>query len=211
MSPSRNSASPAFNLRSIAAARTAAGSQSLTGMVCLTTICSPPVVSPIQIVKQPSHFVIPATARLRRTRASRVDTLCLHLRNSGFARYARAPELTRVIGKRHRPYSWRRRVRRGPCPVCGAFFFPLRPSPREWSAERRTSLPSCRTLVPEGAGASRRSTAAISDPRVRVSWCPSRFLRVGRSASSPHRLVAPWSVRNHLERSQSSELLAEGS
>ena len=81
-----------------------------------------------------------------------------------------------------------------PAPFAGPSFFP-QASPREWSAKRRTSLPSCR--VPHrNAGASRRSTAAISVPRVRVSWFPFRFLRLGRSASSPHRLVAPWPVRN---------------
>jgi len=58
--------------------------------------------------------------------------------------------------KRHRPYFLRRQVRR-----------PSLSSPsnvRGWSAKRRTSLPSCRALASENAGASRRSIAAISVP-----------------------------------------------
>jgi hypothetical protein len=79
-----------------------------------------------------------------------------------------------------------------PAPFAGPSFSP-RASPREWSAKRRTSLPSCR--VPRrNAGASRRSTAAISDPRVRVSWFPS-----GSSETwdiTPHRQLTPCPVRN---------------
>jgi hypothetical protein len=102
-------------------------------------------------------------------------------------------------GTHRRPYSLRPRVGRP------SFSLPRPGGPGEstpdkmsrgWRTERRTSLPSCRVPVAENAGASRRAMAAISVPRVRVSWFPFRFGFCGRSASSPHRLVAPWPVRN---------------
>jgi hypothetical protein len=79
------------------------------------------------------------------------------------------PRFKFQTAKRHRPYSLRPRVGRLPPRLRGDKAFPPHKKPRGWSTERRTSLQSCRTFVSEGAGASRRSIAAISVPRVRVS------------------------------------------
>ena len=122
LSPSRNSASPDFSLRSIAAARTAAGSQFLSGMICLTTTRSQPVY---------------------------------HQFNCQTAKFHSSA--------RHRPYSWRRRVRRVSAPLAGPS---LSPRANAEGVERQAahqSSVSPRPLV-EDAGASRRSTAAISVP-----------------------------------------------
>jgi len=97
---------------------------------------------------------------------------------------------------RHRPYSLRRRVRRSPSRLApGLFFFPRQHAEgmERQAAHQSSVLPH---PLLKDAGASRRSIAAISVPRVRVSWFPSRLLRLVRSASSPHRLVAPWPVRS---------------
>ena len=102
-----------------------------------------------------------------------------------------------------RPYSLRPRAGRL------SLFRPRKAEGMEHRVAHQSSvLP--RSLL-ENAGASRRSIAAISDPRVRVSWFPSRFLRLGpqrQFGSSPCRALAR---RKQVERSQSSELLAEGS
>jgi hypothetical protein len=78
-------------------------------------------------------------------------------------------------------------------PHSRGFFFSPQAKPEEVEhrvAHQSSVLP--RSLL-ENAGASRRSTAAISDPRVRVSWCPFRFLRFGpqrQFASSACRALA---------------------
>ena len=66
-------------------------------------------------------------------------------------------------------FFMRRRVRRLPPRLGGAVLFPLERR-GDGAPSGAPVFPSCRAPVARNAGASRRSMAAISVPRVRVSW-----------------------------------------